>query len=246
MGQVHIETTVEKMQRKFGVAVDLQPPKVPYLETVRKSATGIQGRHKKQTGGAGQFGEIYVDLGPAERGRGFEFVDNVVGGSVPRNYIPAVEKGFHEAMERGYLAGYPVVDLKVRLYDGSSHPVDSSEMAFKTASYLAFKAGMAQADACLLEPVMHLAINVPEENMGDVMGDLNSRRGRVLGMETKGKSQIIKAAAPLAEILRYALDLRSMTSGRGEFTMKFSHYELVPDHIAQKIIEARKAEREHA
>ncbi len=240
MGQVHIETTVAKMERKFGVQVELKPPQVPYRETIRKKVAGIQARHKKQTGGSGEFAEVFVDVEPAERGAGYEFIDNIVGGAISRNFIPAVEKGFFEAMQRGYVAGFPVVDLRVRLYDGSTHPVDSSEIAFKKAAHLAFKKAMEAGNPCLLEPIMNLEIIVPEENMGDVMGNMSARRGKVLGMETRGKTAVVRAQAPLAEVLRYALDLRSMTSGRGEFTMEFSHYEIVPDNIAAKIIEERK------
>lgn len=240
MGQPHVESVVERLKRKFGVEAELSTPKVPYRETIRKPAKGIQGRHKKQTGGRGQFGDCWVDLEPNVRGGGFEFIDNIVGGSIPRNYIPAVEKGFYESLDRGFLAGYPVVDLKVRLYDGSSHPVDSSEMAFKQAAHIAFKSGMEKASPCLLEPIMEMEIVVPEENMGDVMGDMNSRRGRVLGMDSRGKNQVIRAQAPLAEVQTYANDLRSMTSGRGTFTMQMHHYEEVPDLIAQKVIAEAK------
>lgn len=240
MGQVHVEMTVEKLHRKYGVDVELRAPKVPYRETIRKKVTDIQGRHKKQTGGAGQFGDIVIDMWPNERGKGFEFVDAIVGGAIPRNFIPAVEKGFIESMDRGYLAGCPVVDVVVKLHFGSYHSVDSSEIAFKTAAHIAFKKAMELADPCLLEPVMAVAIIVPEENMGDVMGDLNTRRGRVTGMDSKGTSQIIRAWVPLAEMLRYAPDLRSMTSGRGEFTMEVSHYDQVPDQVAQKVIQERK------
>lgn len=240
MGQVHIETTVAKLARKFDVAVHLEPPRVPYKETIRSEAKSIQGRHKKQTGGAGQFGEVFIDLSPNERGAGFEFVDNIVGGAVPRNYVPAVEKGLEESMARGYLAGYPVVDVKVRLYDGSYHSVDSNEMAFKMAASLAFKAAMAKANGCLLEPIMEIEVTVPEESMGDVMGDMNGRRGRVSGMDSQGAMQIIRAQVPLAEVLRYAPDLKSMTSGRGEFHLEFSHYDVVPDHLADKVIQEAK------
>ena len=241
MGQAHVESVVERLKRKFGVDVELSIPKVPYRETIRKPVKGVQGRHKKQTGGRGQFGDCWIDMEPGERGTGFDFVDNIVGGSIPRNYIPAVEKGLQESLERGYLAGFPVVDVKVRLFDGSYHAVDSSEMAFKMAGHIAFKAAMEKANPCLLEPVMELEIVVPEENMGDVMGDMNSRRGRVLGMDSRGRNQIIRAQAPLAEVQRYATDLRSMTSGRGTFTMQFHHYEEVPDIIAQKVIADYKA-----
>lgn len=240
-GQPQIECVVERLKRKFGVEAEITTPRVPYRETIRKAVQAIQGRHKKQTGGRGQFGDLWVDLEPNERGKGFEFVDNIVGGSIPRNYIPAVEKGFNECLDRGVLAGYPVVDLKVRLFDGSSHPVDSSEMAYKQAAHIAFRAGMEKASPCLLEPIMEMEIVVPDESMGDVMGDMNSRRGRVLGMDTRGRSQVIRAQAPLSEVQAYANDLRAMTSGRGTFTMQMHHYEEVPDLAMQKVIAEHKA-----
>ena len=243
MGQIHIEVIVGKMRRKFGVDVELKEPKVPYKETIR-GTTKVQGKYKRQSGGRGQYGDTWLELGPLPRGQGFEFVDKIVGGAIPRQYIPSVEKGITEAMDRGILAGYPVTDFRVTLYDGSYHDVDSSDMAFKIAASMGFKKGMEQSNPILLEPIMKVEVIVPEENVGDIMGDMNSRRGKIMGVEAKGKNQIVKAVAPMAEILRYAPDLRSMTGGRGIFTMEFSHYEEVPAHLAQKIVEQANKERE--
>ena len=241
LGQVHIEVTVEKMKRKFGLEVNLKTPKVPYKETI-KGKTTVQGRYKKQSGGRGQFGDTWLDIEPLPRGSGFEFADRIVGGVVPQQYRPAVEKGIVEAMTEGVLAGYPVVDLRVSLTDGSYHTVDSSEMAFKIAGSLGFKKGVLECQPTLLEPIVNIMIEIPDEYMGDVIGDLNSRRGKVLGMDSVGHHQIIKGQVPLAEILKYAPDLRSMTSGRGTFTYEFSHYEEVPSYIAEKIIAESKKE----
>ncbi len=243
MGQVHIEIAIEKMKRKFGVEVNLTTPKVPYKETL-KGKTTVQGRYKKQSGGRGQFGDTWLEIEPLPRGGGFEFADKIVGGAIPRNYIPAVEKGIVEAMLEGVLAGYPVVDVKVSLFDGSFHTVDSSEMAFKIAGSMGFKKGVEQCKPTLLEPIVNIDIEIPDEYMGDVIGDLNSRRGRVIGMEPKGHNQIIKGQVPLADILRYAPDLRSITSGRGTFTYSHSHYEEVPPVNAEKIIAAARKEKE--
>jgi len=237
MGQVHIEVTVEKLKRKFGVDVNLKTPKVPYKETIKGKAK-VEGKLKKQTGGRGQFAVAWLELEPRSRGEGFEFVDKIVGGVIPRQYIPAVEKGVVEAMTGGALAGFPVIDVRVTVFDGKYHDVDSSEQAFKIAASKGFKKGMLQANPVLLEPIMTMEVTVPEECMGDVMGDLNSRRGRIMGMDAKGGSQVIKAQVPMAEVLKYASDLTSMTSGRGLFSMEFSHYEEVPAHISDKIIEA--------
>ncbi len=243
LGQIHIEATIEKMARKYGVNVDLSLPKIPYRETIKVAKQGVIYRHKKQTGGRGQFAEVHFHIFPLERGAGFEFVETLVGMNVPRNFVPAVEKGVRQALEKGPLAGFPVVDVKVQFYDGKSHEVDSSDMAFMIAASQCFKKGVQECQPVLLEPIMELEIEVPEEYMGDVIGDLNARRGRVLGMEAKGKIQIIRAQAPLAEIQRYALDLNAITGGRGTFRMKFSHYEEVPPNIAEKIIaEAKQAE----
>ena len=243
MGQVHIEATVEKMKRKFGVEVNLKLPKVPYKETIKGKAN-VQGRYKKQSGGRGQFGDCWIDIEPLPRGAGFEFVDKIVGGVIPQQYRPAVEKGIIEAMAEGALAGYPIVDVKVSLVDGSYHTVDSSELAFKIAGSLAFKKGVLAAQPTLLEPIVDIVIEIPEEYMGDVIGDLNSRRGKVLGMDSKGSHRIIRGQVPLAEILKYAADLISMTSGRGTFTYQFSHYEEVPAYIAEKLIAEAKQEKE--
>ncbi len=243
LGQIHIETTVERLKRKFNVDVQLNIPKVPYRETIKKKVR-VQGRHKKQTGGHGQFGDCWVQFEPQPRGKGFEYVDAIVGGAIPRQYIPAVEKGIVESAQRGVLAGFPCVDFKATVDDGSYHAVDSSEMAFKIAGSLAFRKAAEQADPVLLEPVMKVTVIAPDEFMGDIMGDLNSRRGRVLGMENAGKNQIINAYVPMAEFQTYAPDLRSMTGGRGIYRMEFSHYDEVPAHIGQKIIEAAAKAKE--
>jgi elongation factor G len=240
MGQVHIETTVEKLKRKFGVEVTLQSPKIPYRETIRQSAKAVIYRHKKQSGGRGQFAEVHFDIFPLERGKGFEFENALVGMNVPRNFVPAVEKGIAEAKQRGVLAGYPVVDFKIRFYDGKSHEVDSSELAFKIAASMAFKKAVQQAQAMLLEPIMKITVTVPDEYMGDVIGDLNSRRGKVLGVDSRDSYQVITAQVPMAEILSYASELTSLTSARGTFTMEFSYYEEVPAHIAEKIVSQTK------
>ncbi|MFH0821110.1 MAG: elongation factor G [Pseudomonadota bacterium] len=237
MGQVHIEVTVEKLKRKFGVDVNLKTPKIPYKETIRGKAK-VEGKLKKQTGGRGQFAVAWLEVESLDRGQGFEFVDKIVGGVIPRQYIPAVEKGVVDSMSNGALAGYPVVDVKVTVFDGKYHDVDSSEQAFKIAASKGFKKGVLQANPVLLEPIMNLEVVVPEECMGDVMGDLNSRRGRIVGMDSKGTNQVIKALVPMAEVLKYASDLTSLTSGRGIFTVDYSHYEEVPANIAEKIVEA--------
>jgi elongation factor G len=241
-GQIHLEATCEKLNRKFGVEVNLKTVKVPYRETIKKSVKGIIYRHKKQSGGRGQFAEVHFDLSPLEKDSGFEFEEALVGMNVPRNFVPAVEKGLNEALQKGTLAGYPIVDLKVRFYDGKSHDVDSSEMAFKIAASMCLKKGIQEASPTLLEPIMQMEITVPDDAMGDVMGDLNSRRGRVLGVDSQGKHQIIKAQAPMAEVLQYALDLNSISGGRGSFSMEHSHYEEVPSQLAEKIIAAAKEE----
>lgn len=234
-GQDHIEVTMARMKSKFGVEVDLKPPRVPYKETIR-SATQTQGRYKKQTGGRGQYGDTWIKIEPLPRGEGFEFVNKIVGGAIPRQYIPAVEKGISEAMESGPLAGYPMSDLRVTLYDGTYHDVDSSEMAFKIAGSLGFKKGSAECNPVLLEPVMTIEVVVSEEFMGDIIGDLNARRGRVLGVDSLGALNKIRAHVPLAEVLTYASALDSMTGGRGDFSMEFSDYEEVPAHLSERII----------
>ncbi|HEA69424.1 MAG TPA: elongation factor G [Desulfobacterales bacterium] len=236
MGQVHIAAAAEKLKRKFNVEVNLNPPKVPYKETIKKKVR-VQGKHKKQTGGHGQYGVCWIQLEPLPRGKGFEFVDAIVGGAIPKTYIPAVEKGVIEASQKGILAGFPCIDFRVTLDDGSFHAVDSSEMAFKIAGSLAYRKAAEEAQSVLLEPIMDVRITAPDEFMGDIMGDLNSRRGRVLGMDSKGKNQVIRANVPMAEFLAYAPDLNSMTGGRGMFTMEFSRYDEVPAQIAQKVIE---------
>jgi len=243
LGQIHIETTVEKLKRKFNVEVVLNTPKVPYRETIKKKVR-VQGKHKKQTGGHGQFGDCWIQLEPLPRGKGFEFVDAIVGGVIPKTYIPAVEKGIIEASQKGVLAGFLCVDFKATLDDGSFHAVDSSEMAFKIAGSLAFKKAAEQANPVLLEPIMSVTITTPEDFMGDIMGDLNGRRGKVLGMDSAGRNQVIKANVPMAEFLTYAPDLRSMTGGRGIYTMEFSHYDEVPAQMTDKIIEEVEKSRE--
>ena len=235
MGQVHLEVAVEKLKRKFGVEVELKEPKVPYRETIKKGVEQAY-RHKKQSGGRGQFADVTIRLEPLSRGEGYEFVDKVVGGVVPRQYIPAVDKGVQEAMHHGHLGGFPVVDVRVTLFDGSHHSVDSSEMAFKIAGSMGFKKAMESANPVLLEPVMNMEITVPDDCIGDVIGDMNSRRGKVLGVEPKANSQVISAQVPMAEVLSYAPELRSMTSDRGLFTMEFAHYEEVPPHMTAKIL----------
>jgi len=243
MGQVHVQVTREKLERKFGVQVDLKAPKIPYKETIKAKANA-QGKYKRQTGGRGQYGDTWLEIEPLPRESGFEFVDKIVGGVIPRQYIPAVEKGVVEAMAKGVLAGFPMTDIRVRLYDGSYHDVDSSEMAFKIAASMGFKKACQSARMVILEPIMNMEIVVPEENMGDIIGDMNSRRGRILGVDSRGNQQIIKAQVPLAEVLEYSADLTSMTSGRGSFTMEFSNYEEVPAQIAEKIIQANQVKQE--
>jgi elongation factor G len=235
MGQVHLEVAVERLKRKFGVEVELKEPKVPYRETIRGRAK-VQGKYKKQSGGRGQFGDTWIEVEPLARGAGYEFVDKIVGGVVPRQYIPAVDKGIQEAMQHGILGGFPVVDLKVTLYDGSHHSVDSSEMAFKIAGSMGFKKAMEQCTPVLLEPIMTMEISVPDDCIGDVIGDMNSRRGKVLGVEPKAGSQVIRVQVPMSEVLKYAPELRSMTSDRGLFTMEFSHYDEVPPHMTSRIL----------
>jgi elongation factor G len=241
-GQQHVEIVVSRLKKRYGVDVNLKAPKIAYRETIRGNAD-VQGRHKKQTGGHGQFGDCWIRMEPLPRGGSFEFANEIFGGSIPKQYIPAVEKGILEAAERGYLAGFPLVDFKVTVYDGSYHDVDSSELAFKLAARKAFKAAMQQAKPALLEPIMNVEIQAPVEYAGDLMGDLNGRRGRISGMETKGSTQFIRAQVPMAEMLSYQSDLTSMTQGRASFTMEFDHYDFVPQPQAEKIIAAAKAAR---
>lgn len=242
MGDTHVDIILEKLSRKFGVDVLSREMRIPYRETI-KATVEAEGKHKKQSGGHGQYGHVFVKFEPLYEGE-FEFAENVFGGSVPRQYFPAVEKGLIEAMEEGVLAGYPVTNIKATLYDGSYHSVDSSEMAFKMAARIAFRKGVESAKPVLLEPIMNVQIEVPEAYMGDIIGDLNSRRGRVQGMEPVGKKQLIRAQVPLAEMARYTIDLKSMTQGRGKFKMEFSNYEEVPGQNAEKIIEKAKQEKE--
>ena len=239
-GQQHVEVICSRLKKRYGVDVELKAPKIPYRETIRGKAE-VQGRHKKQTGGHGQFGDCWIRMEPLARGAKFEFVNDIFGGSIPRQYIPAVEKGIVEAAEKGYLAGYPVVDFRVTVFDGSYHDVDSSEMSFKLAARKAFKAAMEQAKPTLLEPIMNVEVQAPVEYAGDLMGDMNGRRGRIAGMDTKGGTQIIRAQVPMAEMLSYQNDLTSMTQGRASFTMEFDHYDFVPSQQADKIIAAAKA-----
>jgi elongation factor G len=239
-GQQHVEIVVSRLKKRYGVDVTLKAPKIPYRETIRGFAD-VQGRHKKQTGGHGQFGDCWIKMEPLPRGGKFEFANEVFGGAIPRNFIPAVEKGIVETAEKGYLAGYPMVDFKVTVYDGSYHDVDSSELAFKLAARKAFKAAMAVAKPALLEPVMNVEIQAPVEYAGDLMGDLNGRRGRISGMDTKGSTQFIRAQVPMSEMLNYQNDLTAMTQGRASFTMEFDHYDFVPQLQADKIIAAAKA-----
>ncbi len=244
LSQVHVEIVVGRLHDRFGADVVLKPPRVPYQETIRAAARG-HGRHKKQSGGRGQFGDCHIEIEPLE-GEGFEFVDKIKGGVIPHSFIPAVEKGVVEAMQRGTMAGYPVKGVRVTLVDGQYHTVDSSEMAFKTAGSLALKAALEQASPVLLEPIMEVTVSVPEDSVGDVIGDLNSRRGRPLGMEPVGATTEVKAEVPMAEMLSYAPDLRSITAGQGEFTMEFARYEEVPGHLAGKVVAEARGEAEAA
>jgi len=242
LGETHLEVAAEKMLRKFGVGVKLETPKVPYKETITIPAKA-EYKHKKQTGGHGQYGHVCLDLEPLPRGSGREFIDKVVGGAIPRNYIPAVEKGVNEAAQEGVLAGYPVVDIKTRIYDGTYHPVDSSDICFKIAGAQALKKGLSEGQPILLEPIMNIKVSVPEDFTGDIIGDLNAKRARVLGMNPEDGRNVIEAQVPQAEILRYAIDLKSITQGRGSFSVDFSHYEEVPPQIAQKITAERQARK---
>ena len=243
MGDLQLEILLDRMKRRFHVEAETRVPKVAYKETIRGKAEA-QGKYKKQTGGRGQYGDVQIRLTPNERGKGYEFIDSIVGGVVPRQYIPATDKGAQEALARGVIAGYPVVDIKVELFYGSYHEVDSSEMAFKIAASMAIQKGVKAANPCLLEPIMEIVVTVPDEFMGDINGDLNSRRGRILGMEPAGGGrQRIRALVPEAEILRYSTELRSKTGGRGSYSLKFAHYAEVPEHIAQQIIAAFEAQK---
>ena len=242
-GQQHLEIIVSRLKKRYNVDVELKSPQIPYRETIRGKAQ-VQGRHKKQTGGHGQFGDCRIRMEPLERGKDFEFANEIFGGAIPKTYIPAVEKGIIEAASAGYLAGFPVVDFKVSLYDGQYHDVDSSELAFKLAGRKAFRAAMAVANPALLEPIMKVEVITPSDFAGDLMGDLNSRRGRIQGMDSKGSSQLIRAQVPMSEMLTYANELTSMTQGRGSFSMEMDHYDFVPHQVAEKVIAAAKRERE--
>lgn len=239
MGNLHLDIVLAKLKDRFGVNLKTRVPQVAYRETIRKSAKA-QGKHKKQTGGHGQYGDVYIEFSPLERGEGFVFEDKITGGTVPRQYIPAVEKGLRECLNKGVLAAFPTVDFKASLYFGSYHDVDSSEMAFKTAAHLAFKKGMAEASPILLEPVMDVKVIVPDQYLGEIMGDFNTRRGRIMGVDTLGHLQVVNAQVPQAEMFQYAINLRSMTSGRGTYEMNFSHYDPVPEEITKKIVSERQ------
>jgi len=244
MGELHIRITVQKLQRMFGVDVELKTPKVPYRETITRKAENVEGKLKKQTGGKGMFGVCYLTLEPRQSGEGIEFVDEIKGGSIPRGLIPAVEKGVYEACEAGPLAGFPIVDIRVRCIDGKHHAVDSNEMAFKLAASAGIKAGVLKAKPSLLEPVMDVEVSIPDQFVGDIMGDLSSRRGRVQSSEAKGSTQIIKAQVPMSEMLEYASQLTSITGGQGEFHMEFSHYAEAPGHVKEKVVaDAQTAEK---
>jgi elongation factor G len=245
LGQIHIETSVEKL-RRMGVDVELAEPKVPYRETIKGRAVDVEGKHKKQTGGRGQFGVCYIDMEPkkTEGDDPLEFVDEIFGGSIPRQFIPAVEKGIRDRMTRGVIAGYPVYNITVRLKDGKYHPVDSDGRSFEMAGSKGFQAAFKQANPILLEPIMTLEVVCPEENMGDIIGDVSSRRGKVMGTEARGRRQVIRAQVPQSEVLRYAVDLESLTAGRGAFTIAFSHYEEVPSNLADRIIASAKVAEE--
>jgi elongation factor G len=243
MGQLHVDVTFEKLQRKYGAEVIVHTPKVPYKETIRHTAQA-QGKYKKQTGGHGQFGDCWLQLDPLPRGQGFEFVNHIVGGAIPRNFIPAVEKGVLEALHEGILAGFPVVDIRVTVYDGSYHAVDSSEMSFKIAASMGFKKALESAHPVLLEPIMSVEVSVPDETVGAVIGDMNARRGRIVGVTAKGSSETIKAHVPLAEMLKYSLSLNAITGGRGTYTMEFLKYEEVPGELTGRIIEEQRLSKQ--
>jgi elongation factor G len=241
-GQQHIEVVVSKLKKRYHTEVNLKAPKVPYRETIRGKAD-VQGKHKKQTGGHGQYGDCKIKIEPLPRGRDFEFVNDIFGGAIPKNFIPPVEKGIRDAAARGYLAGYPMVDFRVILYDGSYHDVDSNDLSFQMAGRIAFRKAMEQAKPTLLEPVMAVEITVPDEFAGTIMGDLNSRRGRIQGMDNRAGNTVVKAEVPMAEMLTYGVDLTSMTQGRGSFSMEMNHYDVMPGQLQEKIIEKAKAER---
>ena len=236
MGDIHLEVMLEKQKRRYGIDIEAGAPRIPYRETI-KGRTKSQGKYKKQSGGRGQYGDCWLEIEPLPRGRGFEFVEKIVGGAIPRNYIPAIEKGIKETMVTGVMAGYPVMDVKVTVYDGSYHEVDSSDLAFKIAGSMGFKKGFAEAKPVILEPIMNIEIVVPDDCVGDIVSDVNKRRGKILGMDQgPSKHQIVKALTPFAEISKYASELRSITRGRGYFSTKFSHYEEVPGKTQADLI----------
>ena len=236
VGESHLEVVLDRLKERFGIEIEVGKPRVPYRETIKKGVK-VSYRHKKQTGGKGQFGECYLEVKPLPSGEGFKFVDSIVGGSIPSKYIPAVEKGVKDAMTRGVLAGYPVVDVEVSVFDGNYHEVDSSDMAFQIAGSMAFKKAEQDANPILLEPIMNIEVIVPKDNVGDVSGDFSGRRGRVAGMDHQGDMGIVKAQVPLSEMYKYSTSLRSMTSGAGSYSMSFDHYEQVPAHVVQKVVE---------
>ena len=239
MGELHLEIIVDRLRREFKVDCNVGKPQVAYKETITKS-TKVEGKYIRQSGGRGQYGHVWLELEPNEPGKGFEFIDKITGGVIPKEYIPAVEAGVKEAMDRGVIAGYPVVDVKVTLFDGSYHEVDSSEMAFKIAASQAFQEGAKKCGPILLEPIMKVEVTTPEEYMGDVIGDLNSRRAKIQGMDMRGNVRIIRAEVPLATMFGYSTDLRSITQGRATFTMQFSHYEPLPQNVAEEIIKNKE------
>jgi len=243
MGDVHLDVAINKFKNKYGVEVEKGVPKIAYKETITATANA-EGKHKKQSGGRGQFGHCFIKVEPLPRGGGFEFVDEIFGGAIPRNFIPSVEKGVREALNRGVLAGYPIVDLKVTLTDGSYHTVDSSDIAFQLAGILALHKGVGDARPILLEPIVNVEVRVPQDFVGEVIGSINAKRGRVLDMLVSGNTQVIKAQVPLGEMSSYTSEIRSITSGKGAYSLEFSHYEVVPSHIAEKIVEERKREKE--
>ena len=243
MGELHLSVGLKRLKERFNVGVKLLKPRIAFRETVKGSAES-QGKHKKQSGGRGQYGDVWLRIEPQERSAGFEFVNKLVGGSVPTKYVPAVEKGVTEMMAHGVIAGYQVVDIKATIFDGSFHEVDSSDMAFKIAAGLAFKKAFADARPVLLEPIMNVVVTVPDDHLGDVMGDLSGKRGKIQGVESRGHLQVVRAQVPLAELYKYSTTLRSMTSGRGRYESSVSHYEEAPHEFAQKVIEESKAEEE--
>jgi len=242
-GEIHLETMIKRLRQRFGVDVDVTPPRIPYRETIKRKAD-VSYKHKKQTGGAGQYGEVYLKMEPLPRGDKYEFVNQIVGGVISHKFIPAVDKGIKELMQKGVLAGYPIVDVRITLYDGSQHNVDSNEISFKVAAQQAFRKGFAGATPAILEPIFDIEVKVPDEFMGDVMGDISSHRGKIQGMDAEGPFQVIRARVPLAELYQYATRLRSITQGRGLYSRRFSHYEEVPHEIMNKIIDDAKAAKE--